>query len=142
MHSEDFEWHKSSLKWHKGSLDNVGIRVSSMRVGEGLSCADVATAINISVRHYIKIEAGHTRPSKAVLEALFEKFNLDPIWVETGEGLPIQGDESVETQEFLAQLEQGYLEDMESDLGYKLTLFVRKMARRCGIGTSKSSREY
>lgn len=91
---------------------NIGMRLSAIRVGEGLSQAAFAKSIGTSQRAYCDFENGLRAPPAAVITALFETYDLEPKWVLLGRGMPKQGDESEAMYEFLEELDKYYLENL------------------------------
>lgn len=88
------------------------MRLSAIRVGEGMTQSAFAETLNVSQKTYSDIENGVRDPSASVLRALLERYDLEPKWVLLGRGMPKQGDESEAMYEFLEELDKYYLENM------------------------------
>jgi len=101
----------------KNSNKEIGIRFSCVRVGEGLSQADFAASLGISLRTCAHIEAGTRPPSAETVLALHRAYNIQPNWVLLGVGLPEMGEDSKALNDFLDELEM-YIEETNTSISY------------------------
>ena len=67
-------------------IDNVGIavRLKKTRLAARLSQGAFAAALNISLRSYQNYERGEREISVPAILALYQCFNIGPIWLLTG----------------------------------------------------------
>jgi transcriptional regulator with XRE-family HTH domain len=71
----------------------IGRRLAVVRETSGLAQNAFAERLGVSPRAYQNWERGEREIPAAVLRALYEQFDIDPLWVLTGPGdQPIQRD--------------------------------------------------
>lgn len=63
----------------------IGERLKSFRASLGLSTEEIAKITGGNQSAFSKNENDKTKPSADTLIALYEKFQLDPLWLLTGE---------------------------------------------------------
>ena len=120
----------------------MGVRLSAIRVGEGLTQSAFAETLGISQKTYGDIENGVRDPSAAVLRALLTKYDLEPKWVLFGRGMPKQGDESEAMYEFLEELDKFYLENMTDQPTSKKNRLAVKWLETLRSGRASLSAEF
>lgn len=65
---------------------SVGERVKQLREHFGLKQGEFSDEIGMSQTHVSRIEKGKLEPSNSFLNALKERFGINPEWMMTGEG--------------------------------------------------------
>ena len=63
-------------------------RLRLVRKDMKLTQADMGRELGCSQTAYAKYESGMVVPDKPVRMLFCEKFNVNPVWLETGEGVP------------------------------------------------------
>jgi transcriptional regulator with XRE-family HTH domain len=63
----------------------IGERLKNFRASLGLSTEEIARIIGGNQSAFSKNENDKTKPSADTLIALYEKFQIDPLWLLTGE---------------------------------------------------------
>lgn len=63
-------------------------RLRLVRKDLKLTQADMGQALGCSQTAYAKYESGMVIPDKPMRMLICEKFNVNPAWLETGEGVP------------------------------------------------------
>lgn len=69
----------------KGSNVEIGIRLRIIRENLGKSQEEFAEILNVTDDHYRKIESGSTGLTLEKVRILYEKLNIDPTFLLTGE---------------------------------------------------------
>jgi transcriptional regulator with XRE-family HTH domain len=64
----------------------MGRRLMAIRVASGLTQADFADKLGLSLRAYANYERGERKMPTALFKALCETFRIDPLWQLTGTG--------------------------------------------------------
>lgn len=108
--------------WRRNMKKNtdleIGVRFSSVRVGEGLSQAAFASSLDISTRTCAHIEAGTRPPSAETILSLHQVYNIQPNWILLGVGVPEVGEDSKALHEFLDDLDK-YIEENNASITYQ-----------------------
>ena len=102
----------------KNADKEIGIRFSSVRVGEGLSQAAFAASLDISTRTCAHIEAGTRSPSAETIVSLYQLYNIQPNWILLGVGVPEVGEDSKALRDFLDELDM-YIEENNTSITYQ-----------------------
>lgn len=69
----------------KGSNVEIGMRLRVIRENLGKSQEEFAEILNVTDDHYRKIESGSTGLTLEKIRLLYEKLNIDPTFLLTGE---------------------------------------------------------
>lgn len=64
----------------------MGRRLMAIRIGSGLTQADFADKLGLSLRAYANYERGEREMPTALFRSLCETFRIDPLWQLTGPG--------------------------------------------------------
>ena len=64
----------------------MGRRLMAVRVASGLTQADFADKLGLSLRAYANYERGEREMPTALFRSLCETFRIDPLWQLTGPG--------------------------------------------------------
>lgn len=64
----------------------LGRRLTAIRLASGLTQADFAARLGLSLRAYANYERGEREMPTALFRSLTEIFNIDPLWQLTGPG--------------------------------------------------------
>ncbi|WP_238139429.1 helix-turn-helix domain-containing protein [Roseateles aquatilis] len=64
----------------------MGRRLMAIRVASGLTQADFADKLGLSLRAYANYERGEREMPTALFKSLCETFRIDPLWQLTGPG--------------------------------------------------------
>ena len=67
-------------------MSNINDRIKKIRLDSKLTQADFAKELHISREYVSRIENGKDNPSGAIKGLICVKFNINSIWLETGEG--------------------------------------------------------
>ena len=66
----------------------INERITKIRVDAGKTKTDFATILNISDSLVVLLESGKRKLTGRTAADICEKFNVNPVWLETGEGEP------------------------------------------------------
>lgn len=61
-------------------------RIKAVRKDKKLSQAKFAEVLGISTQNVINWENGRNNPSDSAIKLICKEFNVNPLWLETGEG--------------------------------------------------------
>lgn len=67
-------------------ISEMGKRLAKIREQSGLKQIPFAKALNVSQAGYNSYERGQREMPLRVVRALYENFNVNPLWLMTGEG--------------------------------------------------------
>jgi transcriptional regulator with XRE-family HTH domain len=98
------------------SISHIGIRIKEIRRELRISQKDFAEEVNISGSFLSEVEAGKSKPGYEFITSVTQKYNVNPMYLLTGDGGMFQAETPEET---LIQ---------EHDYG-DLTQMVREMLR-------------
>lgn len=65
----------------------IAARLLELRLAEGLTQGDMAARLDLSLRAYQNYEQGLRDLPGEVYFTIFEEFDLDPVWLHSGDGL-------------------------------------------------------
>lgn len=63
----------------------IGMRLLEIRSKAGLSQREIGPKLNVSWRTYQNYEIGEREVSSSVVSAIYQVFNVDPVWLLLGE---------------------------------------------------------
>ena len=63
-------------------------RIKYVRTHANMSQGEFAATLDLSQNYMTMLENGKRNPSERTLNDICEKFNVDPVWLRTGEGEP------------------------------------------------------
>lgn len=66
----------------------INERITKVRIDAGKTKTDFATMLNISDSLVVLLESGKRKLTARTASDICEKFNVNPTWLETGEGEP------------------------------------------------------
>ena len=69
-------------------MSTIGERIAMIRTDAGLTMTAFAERLNLSKSSISVAESDKSKLSKRVILDICEKFNVNPEWLETGEGEP------------------------------------------------------
>ena len=69
-------------------MSTIGERITLVRTDAGLTMTAFAERLNLSKSSISLAESDKSKLSKRVILDICEKFNVNPEWLETGEGKP------------------------------------------------------
>lgn len=69
-------------------MSTIGERITFIRTEAGLTMTAFAERLNLSKSSISVAESDKSKLSKRALLDICEKFNVNPVWLETGEGEP------------------------------------------------------
>jgi transcriptional regulator with XRE-family HTH domain len=80
-----------------GHVNHIGFRIKEIRRELRISQKDFAEAINISGSFLSEVEAGKSKPGYEFLNNVTQRYDINPMYLLTGEGGMFQSDKSVES---------------------------------------------
>lgn len=82
-----------------------GERLARVRLAQGLNQSDFAESLGLSMRAYCNYERGEREAPLAVLRAMYEVYEVDPMWLIGGyEDLPVTGKARVDDVGLLVEI--------------------------------------
>lgn len=75
------------MKYYKSigiTMKNIGERIRSVREANNFSMTSFAKIIDISQPSLTSLENNKSKPRVDTIISLYEKFNVDPLWLLTG----------------------------------------------------------
>ena len=103
-------------------MRKIGMRLKKVREAYNLTSAVFSKTLGINQSNLSRIENGQTPPSAKAIIAAYEKFQIDPLWLLTGENKS----KDIESQTALKigkiadklpeEIRQSYLAAMEREL--------------------------
>lgn len=99
----------------------IGLRLKKIREGYNQTVATFANSLGIGQSSLSKIENGKTAPSAKTIIAAYEKFQVNPLWLLTGEQQeeiksPTALKIGMIADKLPEEIRQTYLSSMERDL--------------------------
>ncbi|MGU3398269.1 helix-turn-helix domain-containing protein [Brucellaceae bacterium D45D] len=106
-----------------GFIEAMGRRLGKIRKDSGLRQIPFAEALGVSQSAYNTYEKGSREIPAKMLRLLYLKFNVNPIWILTGEGNPYHKD-TIEIYKYIVYCVEKYfsVENIELDLNKKSKL--------------------
>lgn len=92
--------------------EQIGSRLAELRAHLGKTQVEMARAIEVSPRTYQNYERGEREVSATVVRSIYRVFDIDPIWLLSGES----GLQKVRQPELDIELLQVILEEIERKL--------------------------
>ncbi|WP_236771308.1 helix-turn-helix domain-containing protein [Agrobacterium tumefaciens] len=126
-------------------LIQMGKRLAMIRENLGLKQIPFAEALDVSQGGYNTYERGQREIPVRVLRALHVKFNVNPVWMMTGQGSPYNQD-TVDLYHEVTTTVDAYLAReqclIDPDKRLKLTRFLIDYAEQHGEFTQEIAEKY
>ncbi|OCW57230.1 helix-turn-helix domain-containing protein [Hoeflea olei] len=126
-------------------LIQMGKRLAMIREHSGLKQIPFAEALEVSQGGYNTYERGQREIPVRVLRSLYAKFNVNPVWMMTGEGSPYNRDTVDLYHEVTNQVDAFIVREncqVEPDKRLKLIRFLIDYAEQHGEFTEEIAEKY
>ncbi len=126
-------------------LIQMGKRLAMIRENSGLKQIPFAEALEVSQGGYNTYERGQREIPVRVLRALYTKFNVNPVWMMTGEGSPYNRDTVDLYHDVTNQVDAFIVREncqVEPDKRLKLIRFLIDYAEQHGEFTEEIAEKY
>ena len=126
-------------------LQQMGKRLATIRENSGLKQIPFAEALEVSQGGYNAYERGQREIPVRVLRALYAKFNVNPVWMLTGEGNPYNRDTVDLYHEVTGQVDafiQREKCEVDPDKRLKLIRFLIDYAEQHGEFSGEIAEKY
>ena len=100
-------------------------RIKEIRKANGLTQAEFAERLGVSVNNIINYENGRRSPSAAGIQNIVRTFNINETWLLTGEG---EMTSPITREQEIASVTAQMFQDGEDSFRYKLIKLVSQMA--------------
>ncbi|WP_018095606.1 helix-turn-helix domain-containing protein [Sinorhizobium meliloti] len=128
-----------------GFMDAMGQRLGKIRKDSGLKQVPFAEALEVSQSAYNTYERGNREMPAKLLRLLHVKFNVNPVWMLTGEGSPYNRD-VVDLYHQVSSVVDSFITSencqVEPDKRLKLIRFLIDYAEQHGEFTEEIAEKY
>lgn len=86
--------------------ERIAILVKELKSAKHITQSKMAEQLNVSQTHISKMAAGKSFPSERTIVDICEKFNVNEVWLRTGEGdMFVEVDKDVEFDRICAEIQ-------------------------------------
>ncbi|WPE20796.1 helix-turn-helix transcriptional regulator [Shinella zoogloeoides] len=128
-----------------GFMEAMGQRLGNIRKDSGLKQVPFAEALEVSQSAYNTYERGNREIPAKILRLLHVKFNVNPVWMLTGEGSPYNRD-TVDLYHQVTGAVDAFIAkencQVEPDKRLKLVRFLIDYAEQHGEFTEEIAEKY
>nr|WP_278434340.1 helix-turn-helix transcriptional regulator [Brucella anthropi] len=139
------DYQKNNNSTQDTLLIQMGKRLAMIRENSGLKQIPFAEALDVSQGGYNTYERGQREIPVRVLRALHVKFNVNPVWMMTGQGSPYNQDTVDLYHEVTATVDAYIAREqrmVEPDKRLKLIRFLIDYAEQHGDFTQEIAEKY